>query len=125
MLAVTFELIKNEDVGVNVTKRVVTSVIGRLLCNLEELANASSEDQELKKAVVMQGTQMVNLITSEMKQSALWDQAIVPVYISAVQVLQSRLRTGDFEFTPFSGALMHAMLQAVSQTNSQTLILEA
>ena len=56
VLAVTFELIKNEEVGVKVTKRVVTSVIGRLLCNLEELANASSEDQELKKAVVMQGT---------------------------------------------------------------------
>ena len=114
-----------EEVGAKVAKRVIASIIGRLICNLEELANSSTEDQELKKAVVMQGTATVNLITTEMRQTGLWDQAIIPVYISAIQVLTSKLNSGDTEFTAFSGALMHALLQAIAQTDdSSALILE-
>lgn len=34
-------------------KGIISQTLGRLLCNLEELAQTSAEDQELKKAIVM------------------------------------------------------------------------
>ena len=89
MLAISVCLIQylkdnKVDGGDLIAKRVIISILGRLMCNIEELAKDTTEDQELKKAVVMQATGTVNLIAAELKSTELWDLAIVPVYISAI-----------------------------------------
>lgn len=73
----------------------------------------------------MQGTATLNLLASELRQTPLWEQAIVPIYISAIKLLSSKLNADGGEFTPFSGALMHAMLQSIAQTESSDLVKEA
>ena len=55
------------------------------MCNIEELSSASPADQELKKAIVIRTTAIINMIATELKQSTeLWEKAIVPVYLSAI-----------------------------------------
>ena len=103
------------------TKRVTACIIGRLMCNIEELG---AESQELKKAIVIESTKIVNMIASEFKESELKDRAVIPVYICAVKSMANKLNQ-EYEYTAFSGALLHAIMQAISQTKQPNLLLQA
>ena len=123
VLAVTIQILQHiklnlDESTIKAAKRVVASIIGRLMCNIEELSSASPADQELKKAIVIRTTAIINMIATELKQSTeLWEKAIVPVYLSAIQFMTRKLDSSEessssssYEYTAFSGALIHAML---------------